>query len=124
MIKNVSLRRFMGLSCAIIFAQAVNATEGLTQEEANTMVKEDIASTQVMAEVCPALIGKNAKLDSNVNTLTQMYLKEHSDAAMTLDKLQSDAEYQSILQETRKAAHETSKEEQQAVCMDVVEYQA
>jgi len=50
-------------------------------------------------------------------------LKDYT-GSMTLDQLQADPEYKSILQETRKAAQETSKEEQQAVCMDVVEYQA
>lgn len=124
MIKTLSFRRVLGLAFAVLFAQAVSANEGLTQEEANSIVKEDIASTQIMAEVCPAVIGKNAKLDTNVQTLTKMYLKEYSDASMTLDKLQADPEYKSILQETRKAAQETSKEEQHAVCMDVAEYQA
>lgn len=124
MIKTLSFRRVLGLGFAVLFAQAVSANEGLTQKEANSIVKEDIASTQIMAEVCPAVIGKNAKLDANVQTLTKMYLKEYSDASMTLDKLQADPEYKSILQETRKAAQETSKEEQHAVCMDVAEYQA
>jgi len=123
MIKTLSFRRVLGLGFAVLFAQAVSANEGLTQEEANSIVKEDIASTQIMAEVCPAVIGKNAKLDANVKLLTQMYLKDYT-GSMTLDQLQADPEYKSILQETRKAAQETSKEEQQAVCMDVVEYQA
>ena len=123
MITTLSFRRLLGLSLAAVLSQAVIADEGLTPAEANTIIKEDIASTQVMAEVCPAVIGKNAKLDANVKLLTQMYLKDYT-GSMTLDQLQADPEYKSILQETRKAAQETSKEEQQAVCMDVVEYQA
>lgn len=123
MIKTLSFCRVLGFGLAVLFTQAVSANEGLTQEEANSIVKEDIASTQIMAEVCPAVIGKNAKLDTNVKLLTQMYLKDYT-GSMTLDQLQADPEYKSILQETRKAAQETSKEEQQAVCMDVVEYQA
>ena len=123
MIKTLSFRRVLGFGLAVLFTQAVNANDGLSPEEANSIVKEDIASTQIMAEVCPAVIGKNAKLDANVKLLTQMYLKDYT-GSMTLDQLQADPEYKSILQETRKAAQETSKEEQQAVCMDVVEYQA
>ncbi|TCB36928.1 hypothetical protein E0H82_04250 [Acinetobacter sp. ANC 4910] len=123
MIKTLSFRSVLGFGLAVLFTQAVNANDGLSQEEANSIVKEDIASTQIMAEVCPAVIGKNAKLDANVKLLTQMYLKDYS-GSITIDQLQSDPEYKSILQETRKAAQETSQEEQQAVCMDVVEYQA
>ncbi|AUX86835.1 MULTISPECIES: MCR_0457 family protein [Acinetobacter] len=123
MIKTLSFRSVLGFGLAVLFTQAVNANDGLSPEEANSIVKEDIASTQIMAEVCPAVIGKNAKLDANVKLLTQMYLKDYT-GSMTLDQLQADPEYKSILQETRKAAQETSKEEQQAVCMDVVEYQA
>lgn len=123
MIKTLSFRSVLGFGLAVLFTQAVNANDGLSPEEANSIVKEDIASTQIMAEVCPAVIGKNAKLDANVKLLTQMYLKDYT-GSMTLDQLQADPEYKSILQETRKAAQETSKEEQQTVCMDVVEYQA
>ncbi|MFU9044969.1 MCR_0457 family protein [Acinetobacter tibetensis] len=123
MIKTLSFRSVLGFGLAVLFTQAVNANDGLSPEEANSIVKEDIASTQIMAEVCPAVIGKNAKLDANVKLLTQMYLKDYS-GSTTIDQLQSDPEYKSILQETRKAAQETSQEEQQAVCMDVVEYQA
>lgn len=123
MIKTLSFRSVLGFGLAVLFTQAVNANDGLSPEDANSIVKEDIASTQIMAEVCPAVIGKNAKLDANVKLLTQMYLKDYT-GSMTLDQLQADPEYKSILQETRKAAQETSKEEQQAVCMDVVEYQA
>lgn len=123
MIKTLSFRSILGFGLAILFTQAINANDGLSPEETNSIVKEDIASTQIMAEVCPAVIGKNAKLDANIKLLTQMYLKDYS-GSMTIDQLQSDPEYKSILQETRKAAQETSQEEQQAVCMDVVEYQA
>ncbi|HEX5382650.1 MAG TPA: hypothetical protein VFW61_10535 [Acinetobacter sp.] len=123
MIKTLSFRSVLGFGLAVLFTQTVNANDGLSQEEANSILKEDIASTQIMAEVCPAVIGKNAKLDANVKLLTQMYLKDYS-GSITIDQLQSDPEYKSILQETRKAAQETSQEEQQAVCMDVVEYQA
>lgn len=123
MIKTLSFHSVLGFGLAVLFTQAVNANDGLSPEEANSIVKEDIASTQIMAEVCPAVIGKNAKLDANVKLLTQMYLKDYS-GSITIDQLQSDPEYKSILQETRKAAQETSQEEQQAVCMDVVEYQA
>ncbi|WP_180058273.1 MCR_0457 family protein [Acinetobacter sp. YH12227] len=124
MIKTIALRGILGLGLAALLSQAVIADDGFTQDEANTIVKEDIASAQVMAEVCPALIGKNAKFDANITTLTQSYLADYSDKSMTLAKLQADSEYKSVLEEARQAAKETDKSEQKSVCDDVLNYEA
>lgn len=124
MITTISFRSFLGLGFAALLSQAVLADEGLTQAEANTIVKEDIASTQVMAEVCPAIVGKNAKFDHNIHQLIQSYLQYYSDKSMTYYKIQADTEYKSVLDEARQAAKETSKDEQKSVCDDVVNYDA
>ena len=116
MIKLISFRSLLSLGVAALLSQAVLANEGLTPAEANTMVKEDIASAQVMIEVCPAIIGKNAKFDHNTHQLIQSYLQDYSDKSMNFDKIQSDTEYKSILNEARQAAKETSKDEQKSVC--------
>ncbi len=124
MIKLISFRSLLSLGVAALLSQAVLANEGLTPAEANTMVKEDIASAQVMIEVCPAIIGKNSKFDHNTHQLIQSYLQNYSDKSMSFDKIQSDTEYKSILNEARQAAKETSKDEQKSVCDDVVNYEA
>lgn len=124
MIKTISFRSLLGLGFAAVFSQAVIADEGLTQAEANTIVKEDIASAQVMTEVCPAAVGKSAKFDGNINTLIQGYLADYSDKSMTYEKIQSDSEYKSLLNEAREAAKEASQSEQKEVCSDVLSYQA
>ena len=124
MIKMISFRGFLGLGFAALLSQAVLADEGLTQAEANTIVKEDLASAQVMAEVCPAIVGKNAKFDHNIHQLIQSYLQDYSDKSMTYDKIQADTEYKSVLDEARQAAKQTSKDEQKSVCDDVVHYDA
>ena len=124
MTKSISFRSLLSLGVAALLSQAVLANEGLTPAEANTMVKEDIASAQVMIEVCPAIIGKNAKFDHNTHQLIQSYLQDYSDKSMSFDKIQSDTEYKSILNEARQAAKETSKDEQKSVCDDVVNYEA
>ena len=124
MIKSISFRGLLGLGIAALLSSTVLADEGLSVEEANTIVKEDIASTQVMAEVCPAIVGKNAKFDHNIHQLIQSYLQDYSDKSMTYDKIQADSEYKSILDEARQAAKETSKDEQKTVCNEVVNYEA
>jgi hypothetical protein len=124
MIKTISFRSILGLGFAAIFSQAVMADEGLTQAEANTIVKEDLASAQVMTEVCPAVIGQNAKFDSNIKVLIQSYLADYSDKSISFEKMQSDSEYKSVLDEARKAAKETTADEQKSVCNDVLDYEA
>ena len=111
MILALPFRRLLGLGFAAVMTQAVVASD-LTAEEANTIIKEDVAAAQVMTEMCPALIGKNAKLDSNIQALIQTYLQDYSDSSMTLAKLQADTEYQSVLTEARQAAKDTSADEQ------------
>ncbi len=86
MIKLISFRSLLSLGVAALLSQAVLANEGLTPAEANTMVKEDIASAQVMIEVCPAIIGKNAKFDHNTHQLIQSYLQDYSDKSMNFEK--------------------------------------
>ncbi|NOJ67677.1 MCR_0457 family protein [Acinetobacter indicus] len=117
MIRRLSVRHLLGLGFAVILSQAVNA-EGLTVEEANTIVKEDIAAAQVMAEVCPAIIGKNAKLDSNIQALIETYLADLKGQTLSYSALQADAEYKNILIEARDAAKETTADEQKTVCQD------
>jgi len=43
MIKTIALRGILGLGLAALLSQAVIADDGFTQDEANTIVKEDIA---------------------------------------------------------------------------------
>ena len=121
--KMLAFRGLLGLAFAVVISQSVIANNDFTVEEANTILKEDIAAAQVMSEVCPAIIGKNAKFDGNITTLTKSYLADYSDQSITLEKLQSDSEYKSVLEEARQAAKQTDKAEQQSVCEDVLNYE-
>lgn len=122
MIKKIALFGTFALSLAALVSPSVMASD-LTAEENNTIVKEDIASAQVMAEVCPAVIGKNAKFDSTIQTLIQSYLADYSDKGMSYQKLQADSEYKSLLEEARQSAKQTSSDEQKTVCEEVLDYQ-
>ncbi len=85
-------------------------------------MKEDVAAAQVMTEMCPALIGKNAKLDANIQALIQTYLQDYSESNMTLAKLQADAEYQSVLAEAREGSKRYQpKKKQKVVCQEALE---
>ncbi|CAM9112142.1 MCR_0457 family protein [Acinetobacter bereziniae] len=94
--------------------------EGLTTQEADLLAKEDIAATQVLAEVCPSLIGNNATFQSKIDTLTQTLLKDLSKTT-TLDQLKQDPEYQSVFKEAQANAKEVDQAEHKSVCNDVLE---
>lgn len=122
MIKKFSLFSALTLSLAAFISPSVMAND-LTVEENNTIVKEDIASAQVMAEVCPAIIAQNPKFNSTVEQLIQSYLADYSDKGMSYQKLQADSEYKSLLEEARQGAKQTSSDEQKTVCEEMLNYQ-
>ena len=123
MINSFLLRGLMSLGFVAVMSQVALANEGLTQQEADTLVKEDIAGTQVLAEVCPAILGKNTRLDTNIQKLINSYLGEYSDSSMTYARLQNDIEYKRVLAEARSAAKEADQEEQKSVCQDVLDFE-
>lgn len=114
--------RMLSLNLILLASTSVLA-EDLTPAEASTLVKEDIASAQVMLEVCPKLIGQNEKLKQNTHQLIKHYLQNHSDPSMTFEKIQTDPEYRIILNEALQAAKETDQTEQTAGCTDVLHHQ-
>lgn len=122
MIQKFSLYSALTLCLTAFFSHPALASD-LATEENNTIVKEDIASAQVTSEVCPTLLGQNAKFDSTIQRLIQTYLEEYSEQGMTYAQLQADSEYQSILAETRQGAKQTSQDEQKAACEEVLSYQ-
>lgn len=105
-----------GLSSSAFSAENLSAEVDLT-------IKEDLASVQVLTEVCPGIVGKNAKFEQNTQQLIKQYLSDYSDKSMTYDKIQQDKEYQSALQEARQEAKQTAKDEHQAVCNDLITQQ-
>lgn len=122
MMKKFSLWGTLALSLATFVSPAVIAND-LTAEENDMIVKEDVASAQVMIEVCPGIIGQNAKFDTTIQQLIQSYLKEYSDKSMTYQKLQADSEYKTVLEEARQGTKQTAKDEQKTACEDVLAYQ-
>ena len=94
-------------------------SETLSTQEADLITKEDIAATQVLAEVCPALIGNNPILKTKIDGLTQSSLKSLS-KSMTLEQLQQDAEYKAAFKEAQTSAKEVDNDENKAVCNDIL----
>jgi uncharacterized protein Yka (UPF0111/DUF47 family) len=73
--------------------------------------------------MCPSIIGKNAKFDENIKKMVGSYLSTYSDKSASLESLQKDGEFQSLLKDAREAAKEVEKAEQKSVCEDVLNFE-
>ncbi|KXZ70377.1 MCR_0457 family protein [Acinetobacter venetianus] len=115
--------RVFGVSFALLAAPTVFADEAVSAAEADALIKDDIANAQVLIEMCPSIIGKNANFDQNIKKIVDSYLSNYSNKSTTLDSLQKDSEFQNLLTDARQAAKEVGQAEQKSVCEDVLNYE-
>ncbi|APR69908.1 MULTISPECIES: MCR_0457 family protein [Acinetobacter] len=114
--------RIIGVSFSLFTAQAIFA-EAISVQEADALIKDDIANAQVLIEMCPKLIGKNAKFDQNINQIIASYLEGYSNKSASLQSLQTDNDFKISLKEARAAAKEVDQAEQKSVCEDVLNFE-
>ncbi|RSN78983.1 MCR_0457 family protein [Acinetobacter haemolyticus] len=114
--------RIIGVSFSLFTAQAIFA-EAISLQEADALIKDDIANAQVLIEMCPKLIGKNAKFDQNINQIIASYLEGYSNKSASLQSLQTDNDFKISLKEARAAAKEVDQAEQKSVCEDVLNFE-
>lgn len=122
MIKKNYLYVALAFGLSSVFSHAVAASD-LTQAEATTIFKEDLASVQVLSEICPKIIGANPTFDSKIQQLMQTYISDFSGPKTSLEALQSDNEYKSILNEARADVQQGSADEQKSACTDVLAFE-
>ncbi len=115
--------KVFGVSFTLFTAPVVFADETVSVKEADALIKDDIANAQVLIEMCPTLIGKNAKFDQNIKKMVGTYLSNYSDKSASLESLQKDAEFKSLLKDAHDAAAEVDKAEQKAVCEEVLNFE-
>lgn len=111
----------LGISITLC-SQTVFADEGISTQEADSLIKDDIASTQVLQEICPTFVGANKNLETNTKKIIAMYLGGYSNKSITFSVLQNDSEYKTLLNEARQAAKEMDHHEQHELCEEVVNY--
>ncbi|WP_336170585.1 MCR_0457 family protein [Acinetobacter sp. 161(2023)] len=111
----------LGISITLC-TQAVFADEDISAQEADSLIKDDIAATQVLQEICPAFVGTNKKLESNTQKIIAMYLQGYSNKSITLSTLQNDAEFKTLLNEARQAAKQMDHHEQHELCEEIINY--
>ena len=115
--------RVLGVSFSLLTAPVIFANTTVSAKEADALIKDDIANAQVLIEMCPSIIGKNAKFDENIKKMVGSYLSTYSDKSASLESLQKDGEFQSLLKDDREAAKEVAKAEQKSVCEDVLNFE-
>lgn len=111
----------LGISITLC-TQVVFADEVISTQEADSLIKDDIAATQVLQEICPAFVGTNKKLELNTQKIIAMYLNGYSNKSMSLANLQNDAEFKTLLNEARQAAKQMDHHEQHELCEEMVNY--
>ena len=117
---NFSLKSLICLTLLTVFTQTSFADTGLSAEESDTIVKEDIAAIQVLTEVCPALTSNNPKIQTAIQGMTQTFLKDLQNASTTIEQLKQDAEYQKIYKEAQADATSVEQSEQKSACEDLL----
>lgn len=111
----------LGISITLC-TQVVFADEDISTQESDSLIKDDIAATQVLQEICPAFVGTNKKLESNTQKIIAMYLKGYSNKSMSLANLQNDTEFKTLLNEARQTAKQMDHHEQHELCEEMVNY--
>lgn len=94
--------------------------DDFSPEEQQTMLKEDLASTAVLTNLCPQLVEDQTQLNTNLESLRQINLSKLK--GLTAETLAADAEYQSLLKEAQDATANVSQDEQKSICEDVLTY--
>ncbi|QIO06360.1 MCR_0457 family protein [Acinetobacter shaoyimingii] len=102
-------------SITFLSINAVHA-DSSEQAELNQTIKEDIIASQILLEVCPAVVSNKALLQENITNFTQDALKRIVPAPSSLAELQKDAEYQALYQSAKKDSATLSAGDIKAEC--------
>ncbi len=101
-----------------------NADNRVEFKSSLPITQEEIAAVDVLGEICPKIIGKNANFDKGFNRLLTDLLPNIDQPVLALKALKDDAEYQNILTEARSDANRATVQENRDVCLEIVNYPA
>ncbi|WP_051526580.1 MCR_0457 family protein [Alkanindiges illinoisensis] len=88
------------------------------------VTQEEIAAVDVLAEICPKLIGNNKNFDAGYERLLKDLMPNIDQPVLALKALADDAEYQDKLKEAREDANRASVQDNREVCQDILNYPA
>lgn len=112
-------KRFVCASLLLGIILPASASSELSTDEQDSLAKEDIASLQVLSELCHQVIGHNPKFQQNMQRLIEQ--NQHSLSQEKFKQnLSQDHEYQSLLAESKSNSQEMSPAELKAACDEVL----
>jgi hypothetical protein len=118
--KYKTLKQLSFIGLITLFAQNAAFAENLNSVELDEMVKEDIASAQVLLEICPASISGKPEFKQNIEKFTESSLKRLSNPSTTFAQLQQDATYKAAYADAKSSSSEVSKDEQKTECENIL----
>ena len=101
---------------------SASANSDFTLEEQESLSKGDLASLQVLSELCHQVIGKHPQFQQNMQRLIDQNQHVLS-RSRSLQELPQDHEYQSLLAESKSNSQEMSQSELKAACEEVLNAQ-
>lgn len=115
----------LSVACTTGVANAAKNTVDSKVEFKNNLpiTQEEIATVNVLSEICPKILGKNPNFDAGYRRLLGDLLPDFQDPVTALRALQDDQEYQQKLNEARQQAKNAPVDDNREVCLDVVQYQ-
>lgn len=87
------------------------------------ITQEEIAAVNILNEICPKILGRNANFDAGYNRLLSDLLPDIQNPATALKALQDDQDYQQKLAQARQDANKASVDDNREICLEVVQYQ-
>lgn len=115
-----SLQIVLYVTFITTFAQSAIAESEFSIEESNTMIKEDIAATQVLNEFCPPLTSNNPKIILALQGITQTLIQDLPAPLKSLEQLKQDPEYIELYKVAKADAETVEKDELKAACEDLL----
>ncbi|MHA3054133.1 hypothetical protein E0H77_04030 [Acinetobacter sp. ANC 4633] len=115
-------KRFFCATFALSMMLSASANSDLTIEEQNSLTKGDLASLQVLSELCHQIIDKRPQFQQNMQRLIDQNQRILS-RSTSVQELPQDHEYQSLLAESKSNSQEMSQPELKAACEEVLNAQ-
>ena len=107
------------LTSLCLFSFSTLHAEALSPAELDQLVKEDIATAQVLTEVCPSLVGHQDKINHYVNEFTVNNLTRFSTPNLSLAQLQQDPQYKVAYEEAKRDFLAADQNEQKQGCSEI-----
>lgn len=129
LVQTLSLALLLGAGTTSFAATKKKAAEkpaeNVVEVTPQQATPEELAAIQVLAEICPDLIGKkDAEFAQGYERLAKDFLPNETDAVEALKDRSKDRDFKKYMKEARKDAKAAGDEQNTLVCQDVKAYQS